>query len=410
MENLTSIAIFFMHFSQKTFLFTTEILFPVSLFCSIEDLCYISTTCLSGNHKILEVLLITYRDIFNLRVQDNPRLPESREELYKIIQSSKTPLYPSEVDRLFLHACTFGFQEYISKRILKEADCNFRHSLTPVRLSVLNGHSEVLRCLLGAGFEFRDYSRNRSPLLTEALDECIPLSSKIASVKVLLDQHVAELIKLIPDAANSKRIRIIVSTILSSICHAITRFRSPEDMLVLGAMTVSLSKHKEVTYLLHIYSKHLGGEPPLIVATLYDRPRVVNLLLSLQISLPSDISRKGLKTALYVAVESGHAECVSILLKRGASVSALTASGRNCLHAAVERNEAEVLDTLCVHANACDVLQANSSEISPLVLAEKRGSMRMSLSLLRCFRRTWRGKVTDPLVSSLLFKYKKYLS
>lgn len=76
------------------------------------------------------------------------------------------------------------------------------------------------------------------------------------------------------------------------------------------------------------------------------------------------------RTALHMAADRGHAECVDLLLDRGASIDAQTHSGFTPFHIASERGHVEVLCTLL--AARCDAsLQADQGELAVHLAAAK---------------------------------------
>lgn len=131
----------------------------------------------------------------------------------------------------------------------------------------------------------------------------------------------------------------------------------------------------------------LEGESALITAVVGNKPLFLKPLLDSGICQLEDRATKTLKTALYIASENGSHGCVEILLSLGASVSAQSSSGRNSLHAAIERDNTHIVKLLTHHCSIPDLIQKNSAGVTPIALAENRGRMKIIKFMLHAYRR-----------------------
>jgi ankyrin repeat protein len=132
---------------------------------------------------------------------------------------------------------------------------------------------------------------------------------------------------------------------------------------------------------------------------------MIEPLIQSGISSLSDICPKTSKSALYVASERGHTESVRALLQAGASISLLTSTGRNSLHAAVGRGHTHIVEILCQHASTADIMQMNSSQISPFILAENKGRRLMVRAMLDCYQRTATETTMSAFLNSKIHQY-----
>ncbi len=131
----------------------------------------------------------------------------------------------------------------------------------------------------------------------------------------------------------------------------------------------------------------LEGESALITAAGASKPLFIKPLIDSGICQVEDRAPKTNKTALYIASENGCLRCVEILLSLGARVSAQSSSGRNALHAAIERDNANIVKLLTQHCSISDLVQKNNAGVSPIALAENRGRMKIVKFMLQAYRR-----------------------
>eukprot|EP00929_Paragymnodinium_shiwhaense_P087512 TRINITY_DN47672_c0_g1_i2.p1 TRINITY_DN47672_c0_g1~~TRINITY_DN47672_c0_g1_i2.p1 ORF type:complete len:638 (+),score=107.97 TRINITY_DN47672_c0_g1_i2:102-2015(+) len=165
----------------------------------------------------------------------------------------------------------------------------------------------------------------------------------------------------------------------------------------------------------------LQGTTALLVAASQSFYDVLELLLNrdsasaefIDATLPSG------KSALYLAAEKGDARACSKLLAAGASLDVLTCSGRSALFAAVESASVETVETLCSNARARHLLLQTPAGVTPVSLAERRGTPPLILPFLRCYERllkqrsSKRGNDDDPTdwyIASLCVKFKDLLA
>lgn len=124
-----------------------------------------------------------------------------------------------------------------------------------------------------------------------------------------------------------------------------------------------------------------------------------------------DTSHSG-KTALYVAAEQGSNSSLVVLLSAGARISILTPSGRNALHAAVERDQQSTVDLLCRFASVGDITCKCNTGVSPFMLAENRGRMQMMISMLALYQRevAINKSCFHPYLTAQALRYSQALS
>jgi len=152
-------------------------------------------------------------------------------------------------------------------------------------------------------------------------------------------------------------------------------------------------------------------ESPLIHAATEARHEIIETLLASGLVLLDDVAKDTAKSALYICCERGAIDCTKILLCLGASISISTSTGRNALHAAVERDNIQVVELLAASCTVADMIKENSSGISPLNLADNRGRTRMLKALLSAYRNLVLNQGQDPrnqpdsYVTQLLRRY-----
>lgn len=157
------------------------------------------------------------------------------------------------------------------------------------------------------------------------------------------------------------------------------------------------------------------GQSALIGAVTEGKSEFLEPLVDSGICSLEDRAIKTRKTALYVASEKGHTDCVSILLDLGASVSARSSSGRNCLHAAIEHDHTDIVEQLTQYCSIKDLTQKNNAGVSPIALAENRGRTRCIKFMLQAYRRLVMSDssskpVVDEYLTTLLEKHANALS
>jgi ankyrin repeat protein len=224
--------------------------------------------------------------------------------------------------------------------------------------------------------------------------------------------------KIRNDAFNESLIGI-ASALASKILKAVDMIISRK--MISSYLDIMLNSLKEYPNILKwlrqcIKSSPLGPkESPLIVAINANRIDSIQPLIQSGLVLVDDTAKDTGKSALYVACERGFKECIDILLELGADVSLCTSSGRNSLHAAVERDHADVVERLTQVCTVSDMIRQNTSGVSPLNLAANRGRTRILKAMLNAYRILVLTKSldpqnqVDPYVTQLLQRYSHLL-
>jgi len=127
--------------------------------------------------------------------------------------------------------------------------------------------------------------------------------------------------------------------------------------------------------------KSLLGLSNLALGESEDRCRHTSAKASQQSWLHPDTKGLYSRTALHLAADAGHKQCVELLLDFGASINAQTDSGFTPLHLACQRGHLELVQLLV--ARTCDLLvQADQGE-TPLHLAAAHGRSHVVVFLLK---------------------------
>ena len=350
---------------------------------------------------------------------------------------------------VLLYACSAGYKDFVAEWVQSACSELLNTFLLPSKtgisaltLAAENGKADIVKYLLHLGAD-RDIMdcRGRTALwyacdagdlsIIQSLiranvkpnQSCNPLTAIFQSVVIrpnnflrfqlcsetlaiwILDHIEKFLLELDPfDHVKVRLLTDTISTVLEGLSHAISSSRCNDQLITHFLMIVEERRSSAFDYVrLHPYL--FTRDPPLYVAASQNRHRLITPLLRSGISSLTDVSPKSSKSALYVASERGYLESVRTLIQEGARVSSLTSTGRNSLHAAVERGHTNVVELLCKHANTEDIMQLNSAQVSPFTLAENRGRRQMVHAMLCCYQRTATPNTMSAFLNSKIAEY-----
>ena len=300
--------------------------------------------------------------------------------------------------------CTIVCQLLRHKAFVDQTD---RHRRTALWWACRGGHSEVVRLLVSNGARaVGDCCPIMASLSaigrTEESIECVGMLSECLAVR-LERNRAKEMLNPLDARVRAESVECVL-VLLEALNQIVLQRRSAE---ILQALLSALSPHTELCCWIHTVAMTCLSVPnPLIAAAGSNQ---VSLLESLLVIFSlTDCTQKSRKSALFVAAEHGHSSAVCELLRLGVPVGLVSSSGRNCLHIAVERNHTQTVELLCLHVGIGDIVQLNSSQISPFILAVNRGRLRMVFAMLRAYQRCLasdsRAK-PDAFLNMMLQKY-----
>ena len=431
----------------------------ISEFCSSRDLKTLSCTSVWMHRSVLNAAIAIYCDQFGVKI-DHPDtvLPRSRSELFRLVDRVRSRHDPLVVSDVFLFACASGYADFVRK-VLQETESASKALLLssyasdgspPLVLAAMNGHGCILATMLAHGVYVDQSDKRGKSALWHACN-----SGHSEVVIMLLDVGAS-----VSASSHSTLLAAVLgrsgSTVGKCVCITAVTNRFAQDLdaqmvqskidpfnqatisesgdmilaLINAINTLIGSQRSGSADLLVALLKPFKGQPdvtafirsftmgplvkaidsPIVVAVSTKQHVLVQPLLESGLCLTSDCAHQSGKSPLYIASESGHIDCVKLLLSFNASLSQLTSSNRNCVHAAVERDNREVVDILCHHASVSDITQLNSSDISPLTLAENRGRVKMVVAMLRCYQRTVTSANVSPYMNKLMMKYNRHMS
>ena len=420
-------------------------------FCDNRDLRLLSCTSSEINRRVLNSSLALYCGVFGAKIdQEGLPLPKSRIELFRIVSRNhdvgNKELFPG----VFIFACASGFVSFIRQalsRVQSEMLWTLRSTLTSdghsaLSVAAMNGHAIVVTVLLSAGFYMEEVGTDvrsaiwyackfgfpevvrvlldhipymgggPSPLLANTSDPSPPCL-ELMSERLLLE--LGGFVTLLQDDPFNQRHLTRCTALVTNLIdcmNAIVVLPASRAVKAMESLIRPVMRHFEIIPFIRSFvtgSSTRNLENPLIKAACTNQHPLIPIILDSGLYLTDDRASKSNKTALFMACSNGCVEAAQLLLSMKASPSALTSTSRNCLHAAVERDNTAIVSLLCSFASAADILQVNSSDLSPLILAENRGRVRMVIDMLRCYKRTVTIHTLDSSVSRLLNKYAKMI-
>jgi len=196
------------------------------------------------------------------------------------------------------------------------AGCTHGYAATPLRVAMLEAHSDVVRCLIAHGALAAEPA-NRASVLTEAVSYTAfrPTPTAVETLRVLLDAGA------VPGA-------------------------SEEAPLITAVM---------------------GPVAPVVLRLLLDHGADANQ------------RRSDATPAVVIAARRGDSAAVDVLLQAGADVDACDAQGRTALMHAVERNEQRVVVALRVAGASIDTVSADGMTALQLARGWQRQNIQFML-------------------------------
>ena len=109
-----------------------------------------------------------------------------------------------------------------------------------------------------------------------------------------------------------------------------------------------------------------------MLASEFGKPEVVEVILSRYEKLKIDLSNEYEYTALILAAENGHKECVDLLIGNGANLNLSNKFGKTALVMAAENGHYDIVFSLCQNEET-DLNQTSKRGVSALMLAAVKG-------------------------------------
>jgi ankyrin repeat protein len=397
-------------------------------------------------------ILLIFMQVFGVKLNDpTVVLPRNTMELIRLLKRSRSWDSLDELSEVFSYSCAAGYSKFV-RDCLGRSGLSARNFLVnnissngchPMTLGVSSGKYEIVESLLKNQSDVNIIDiRGRSPLWYACERGSFNILNLLIDSGAIVDSEPSVISAFFnspiyaghPSTDFFSILRLVANRMLDSLdssFHAFDPFdlawvqnmaakiarlldpislflKSPNtnDQLLFELLDILDGRLQRALDFARTSGKLFSHDPPLYIAASMNKHIFIERLISCGISTPNDISNLTGKSALFIAAEKGNKDTVIVLLNLKASVGTLTATGRNCLHAAVEKDHTEIVEILCEHATTDDIMHLNSGQISPFTLAENRGRLRMVTAMLRCYKRT----VSDSTISHFLnSKVSQYL-
>lgn len=421
-----------------------DVVYNTCPFLDTMELSTLASCCKELKRHVLNSVLTGLAQSFKVSVVDlRFVVPQSTHDIFRLATRIRNQADLVRFADVFLYACASGFTFFV-ELLMDESAKIYKHALTSrlssdgdscLILASRNGHGRIVEVLLENGVSSLSCdSRGRSALwhacrnghyaIAEFLlrfgasvhsNPCLILtllsqprwtSAGLQIFELVVSEHLLILenematIESWNESSHNRPLQTL-SRLISSIKYCILSPTLPN--VAVGMLALIHKRGTALTSFIRLLMQ--SQEPLLVCAVVAENPTLLGPLVSSGLASVRDCAHAGEKTPLYVASEHGNLECVKVLLELGASVGDQTSTGRNCLHAAVERGHASVVELLCTHASAKDILHLNSSQISPFTLAENRGRTRMVVAMLECYKCTASGETLNATLNSKVDKY-----
>ena len=428
-----------------------ELIHEICCMADVTTTCRLVSTSQNMHRACFNSLVCQFKTIFGVSLTDPLiHIPKDQCELARLIKRTRPVKGDDRIAEVFSYACAAGYAMYVRSVLVGHGESALNNLLSrvspagypPMILAIANNRDEIVMDLVGARVDVDSVdSRGRSALwyacdrgnyvVVTALIRAgarldgtpSPLSGLLLS-SMISWSAVQDGIRALYVLANSmldaldacfidfdpfeqlviRRISEYASVFLNSICLSLSSKRC-NSVLMLELMSILRSRSPTIGEFVRSRSHLFHDDPPLYVAASHNRSNVLEGLIASGLSCPNDSSRRTGKSALYIASEKGHRESVAVLLSLKASVDAVTSTGRNCLHAAVEKGQTDIVELLCDHATTNEIMQLNSSQISPFTLAENKGRSKMVVAMLNCYKRTANEATVSAYLNSKVAKY-----
>lgn len=109
-----------------------------------------------------------------------------------------------------------------------------------------------------------------------------------------------------------------------------------------------------------------------MLASEFGKPEVVEVILSFYEKLDMDVKNEYEYTAVILAAENGHKECVDLLIGNGADLDLSNKFGKTAVVMAAENGHYEIVKSLCASERS-DLNQTSKRGVSALMLAAVKG-------------------------------------
>ena len=109
-----------------------------------------------------------------------------------------------------------------------------------------------------------------------------------------------------------------------------------------------------------------------MLASEFGKPEVVDTILLNYEKLDMDVKNEYEYTAVILAAENGHKECVDLLIGNGADLNLPNKFGKTALVMAAENGHYDIVQSLCLSGNS-DLNQTSKRGVSALMLAAVKG-------------------------------------
>jgi ankyrin repeat protein len=431
-------------------LHSDDLVFEISSFIRIEELHELSLSDRNTHRAVQNALIALFALRFKINIQDTfIALPRSCLELERLLRRASPERDMDGFREAFFFACSAGYTEFVIES-LETSSSDRRKTLLSLSktgnyaltLAAENGRAAIVKHLLGAkadpnicdirGFcatwyacvngEFRvlksliDHHvkphKSRNPLVALFQSGTCRPSTHLGfqlSTELVADWLIAYIKECFTDLdpfdqAHVRRAADALSIVLDGLAQSMASPRC-HDLLILHFLDTIKDHDRAIFEYVRLNPFLFTREPPLYSAAANNKHKMIDPLIQSGISSLSDICPKTSKSALYVAAERGHTESVRALLQAGASISLLTSTGRNSLHAAVGRGHTHIVEILCQHASTADIMQMNSSQIPPFILAENKGRRQMVRAMLDCYQRTATETTMSAFLNSKIHQY-----
>jgi ankyrin repeat protein len=435
-----------------------DLVYEICTLTDEESVARLGGTCTSLARSCENVTIVLFMQIFGVNIREpSAVLPRDTLELRRLIKRSRSLQNLDELGEVFNYACAAGYSSYVNdclrrcgpierKFLINKLSSN---GCPPLTLAAAGDSYPIVEALINAGaiINSKDY-RGRSALwyacnignadivnllmnsgaiidsnpsiLTACLSSDPPdirrfpyFLSCLRFIAKRMLESADECLRMLgpPDVSIVSDISSRITALLDPICSALKSTSTHSSRLLIELLQM-LEGPAETLF--NFYRSRITSfpqDPPLYVAASLDKCFFFDQLVRCGVSTVNDVSQKTGKSALFIAAEKGHINSVRALLNLKASIGTLSATGRNCLHAAVEKDHTDIVELLCEHAVTDDILHPNSSQISPFTLAENRGRIGMITAMLECYKRTVSDSTINAFLNSKVLKYlmkKKY--
>ena len=278
------------------------------------------------------------------------------------------------------------------KQIIELNIISDRNGFLPIHLSAMNGHHQIVELLLNKKIYVDQCDANMKTPLWYA---CRGAHPEVIQVLISHGCNISHTPSCLIVAINSGSKKF--QNILACINKLVTHFVNLPKCMLIEAVHEGMNKSGEILQSLlspiiqsncidSIRKSNPNLSTLLIAAVRSNKIHTMEVLISSGLSVWTDccLSRK---SALFVASELGYLAMTTSILKMKCPINMLTSTQRNPLHIAVERGHCEIVELLCEKATMDDILQPNSSDVTPLTLAENKGRLRMLMSMIGVYQK-----------------------